>query len=78
MGFKGRLLRAAVLGLAMLGAPATAFASKWIPGHYAPNGAYIPGHWVGGPGVWINGHYGPGGIWIVGHWAGGVVPLPRS
>jgi hypothetical protein len=78
MQFNGKFLRATALGLAMLGAPAMAMASTWVAGHYAPNGAYIPGHWVGGPGVWINGHYGPGGIWIAGHWAGGVGPAPGA
>jgi hypothetical protein len=77
MQFSGKFLRAAALGLVMMGASAVpALAATWIPGHYAPNGAYIAGHWVGGPGVWINGHYAPNGVWIAGHWAGGIGPVP--
>lgn len=68
-------LRAAALGTAMIAAPAApALASTWVPGHYAPNGAYIPGHWVGTAAVWVEGHYAPNGVWIPGHWAGGVGP----
>jgi len=77
MQFSGKFLRAAALGLFMMGASALpALAATWIPGHYAPNGAYITGHWVGGPGIWINGHYAPNGVWIAGHWAGGIGPVP--
>lgn len=53
-----------------------AAAATWIPGHHRPNGVWVPGHWVGGPGVWIPGHYGPAGYWIPGHWRGGHGPRP--
>jgi hypothetical protein len=78
MRTRGKILAGLAVGLAILTAPvAPALAATWIPGHYAPNGAYIRGHWVGGhPDVWINGHYAPNGVWIVGHWAGGFGPLP--
>lgn len=75
MRFRGKSLRAAALGLVMAGgAVAPALAATWVPGHYAPDGAYIAGHWVGGQGVWIQGHYAPNGVWIAGHWAGGYGP----
>jgi hypothetical protein len=77
MRFRGKFLSAAAIGLALLGASAApAAAANWVPGHYAPNGAYIPGHWVGGVGVWIVGHYAPNGAWIPGHWKGGAGPAP--
>ena len=86
MSLTAGFLRAAALGAVMIAAPvAPALASTWIPGHYAPNGVYIPGHWVGGAGPvapydgppgpppygshWVPGHYGPGGEWHPGHWA---------
>jgi hypothetical protein len=72
-----KLLKASAVAMAvMLGSAAPALAATWIPGHYAPNGAYIPGHWVGGPGLWIKGHYSPAGYWIPGHWADGAGPAP--
>jgi hypothetical protein len=68
---------ALVAGMAsMLGMAAPALAAEWIPGHYAPNGAFIPGHWVGGYDRWIPGHYGPAGYWVPGHWRGGHGPAP--
>jgi hypothetical protein len=77
MQLSKKMIGASLLGLTMLAVPVVpALAATWIPQHYAPNGAFIPGHWVGGPGVWINGHYGPAGGWIPGHWAGGAGPVP--
>ncbi len=77
MRFSGSLFRAAVFGFGMMLAPAApALAAAWVAGHYAPNGAFIPGHWVGGPGIWVAGHYGPGGMWHPGHWRGGYGPRP--
>ncbi len=74
-----KLRLAAALGAAVLvGQAAPALANVWVGGHYNAYGAWVPGHWVGGPDVWIAGHYGPNGYWIPGHWRGGYGPRPGS
>ncbi len=74
--FRTMILAASASAALLLAPIAPARAATWIPPHYAPNGAFIPGHWRGGPGVWIVGHFGPAGRWIPGHWRGGFGPAP--
>jgi hypothetical protein len=77
MRLKQNFWRAAIFGAALaMAAPAAA--AIWIPGHYAPNGVFIPGHWAGPPDRWIPGHYNGAGYWIPGHWRGGYGPPPGA